>query len=417
MGARLVIEGIAELPLHDGRVPEYLLKRMKALGSLIAKFIIEEYGPDELITRLADPFWFQAFNNVIGMDWDSSGATTVVLYVLKSAFPPSEARVNEVAVLGGKGSDARMVPSEAMLVGDIVDPGELVTTSRLAARVDSTALQDGYSLYIHGVVVSSSGRVLVVQQGMNVARRIARRYHVLVEKPGVFSVDRDPHSGVASQRVSPALNLVAEESSKARQAILEIASSTPTNSLLQDLYKVNRALKRVASLEAYASTLREQLVLEELRVPGEKLKKCPFFYRPVVDVKRVEAVAEAIKQAAPRSFSELLLVQGLGPEALRAIALVADLVYGYEPSFRDPTTHFLEPYLYAYAHGGKDGVPYRVKPRNMDKTIEFFAQVLSEIRAGSAEKRAMLQRLARFASKYKSLLGESAENFDSLLRR
>ncbi|MGC8983248.1 MAG: DUF763 domain-containing protein [Desulfurococcaceae archaeon] len=398
--------GFAELPLHEGEVPEWLMKRMKTLGSLIARFVVEEYGPGELVRRLSDPFWFQAFNNVIGMDWDSSGSTTVVLYVLKSAFPPSGFRDHGVAVLGGKGRDAREVPREAGLLSSALDPGELVKASRLAAKVDSVALQDGYSLYIHGVVVSASGEILVVQQGMNTRLKTARRYHLRVEERGARSLDRDPHSGVASQRIAPALNLVDGESGEARRAILDIVESTPVGSLTQQLYEVNRLLKRAPSLLAYA-TGAPKAPPSEL---AEKVRKCPSFYRPVADVKRVESIAEEIKKQAPREFGELLLVQGLGPEAMRAIALVADLIYGYEPSFRDPTTLLVDPFLYAYAHGGKDGVPYRVRPKDMDKTIEFFARAVDEVRAGDWEKRLLLRNFSRFVRRVVASYGSLARS-------
>lgn len=392
--------GIAELPLHDGHVPEYLLKRMKRLGSLIAKYIVETYGPSELLKRLSDPFWFQAFNNVIGMDWDSSGSTTIVLYVLKSVFRPELYFNTGLAVLGGKGSDARAIPEEARFLGDSVDTKAVVDTSRLAARVDSVALQDGYTLYIHGLLISSSGDVLVIQQGMNLEAKVARRYHIYLEKPGVFKVDSDPHSGVASQLIAPALNLVDEFSREARRAILEIVSSTPTSSLVEQIYEVNRVLRGLPTLDSFtrgASTGTST----ELR---EKVRRCPIFYRLVAEPRRVGEIAEAIKRLAPIEFHELLLIPGVGPETVRAIALVADLIYGVEPSLKDPTTHPLDPFLYAYAHGGKDGVPYRVKPREMDKTIEFFARVIEEVRAESREKELLLKNLSMFVRRvYRSL--------------
>jgi hypothetical protein len=373
---------------------------MKRLGSLIAKYIVETYGPSELLKRLSDPFWFQAFNNVIGMDWDSSGSTTIVLYVLKSVFRPELYFNTGLAVLGGKGSDARAIPEEARFLGDSVDTKAVVDTSRLAARVDSVALQDGYTLYIHGLLISSSGDVLVIQQGMNLEAKVARRYHIYLEKPGVFKVDSDPHSGVASQLIAPALNLVDEFSREARRAILEIVSSTPTSSLVEQIYEVNRVLRGLPTLDSFtrgASTGTST----ELR---EKVRRCPIFYRLVAEPRRVGEIAEAIKRLAPIEFHELLLMPGVGPETVRAIALVADLIYGVEPSLKDPTTHPLDPFLYAYAHGGKDGVPYRVKPREMDKTIEFFARVIEEVRAESREKELLLKNLSMFVRRvYRSL--------------
>ena len=390
--------GIAELPLHNGHVPDYLLRRMKALGALIAKYIVEAYSPEELLKRLSDPLWFQAFNNVIGMDWDSSGSTTVVLYVLKSTFPPVTARESEIVVLGGKGNDAKNLPREASLLPGDFNPGLVVETSRLAAKVDSVAIQDDYTLYIHGVLVSRGGGLLVVQQGMNTSTRVARRYHIYVDDHAVIDCERDPHSGVASMRVSPALNLVEAESRDSRRAIVEIVVSTPVGSLVRDLYAVNRVLKGLPDITGYASTRSFSTASSEIR---DKVSKCPLFYKPITDAKRVAAVAEAIKKEAPQTFRELLLVRGLGPETLRAIALVADLIYGYEPSFKDPTTHPLDPFLYAYAHGGKDGVPYKVRARDVDKTIEFFTRVIDELRAGNREKEILLRNLSVFVQRVK----------------
>lgn len=393
-GLQVAIEGVAELPLHDGHVPRYLMERMKRLGSLIARFVVEEFGPEELVRRLADPLWFQAFNNVIGMDWDSSGSTTVVVYVLKSCFPPILMKEHDVAVLGGKGRDAIGLPSEAAYLEDFLNPSEVVLKSRYAAKVDSVALQDGYTLYIHSLVTASSGQTVVVQQGMNLESRTARRYHILMEPGDIRSLDKDPHSGVASVTTSPALNLVNAESRDARKAVLDIAVSTPVEALMQDIYRVNRILRKLPSLEEF--TARSVHEFSQV-VPSEKIGRCPRFYTPVTDFKRIEAVARAIKQATPREFPELLLIPGLGPETMRAIALVADLIYGYEPSFRDPTTHPLDPYLYAYAHGGKDGVPYKVKPREIDKTIEFFENVINSIKTGEYERKQLLENLSSFA--------------------
>ena len=396
--------GFAELPLHDGYVPEYLLKRMRLLGSLIAKYIIEVYGPRELLLRLSDPFWFQAFNNIIGMDWDSSGSTTVILYILKSAFSPRSLVDYGISVLGGKGSDARSVPEEAQLVSSIIDPSRVIEISKLSARVDSVAIQDGYTLYIHGVLVSESGDVLVVQQGMNIPGKLARRYHILVEKNNTITCEHDPHSGVASMKISPALNMVDVESINSRRAIVEITQSTPIESLIQDLHKVNRLVRSLPELTLFTSkvtpTTSTTSISGNLR---EKFSKCPRFYRPVTDVKRIEKIAELIKKLAPVTFRDFVLIEGLGPETLRALALIADLVYGYEPSFKDPTTHPIDPFLYAYAHGGKDGVPYRIKPKDVDKTLEFFTRIIDSVRAGSREKELLMRNLAKFTMRLKRL--------------
>lgn len=388
--------GFAELPLHDGHVPLFLLERMKKLGGLIARYIVEYYGPRELLTRLSDPLWFQAFNNVIGMDWDSSGSTTIVLYVLKNMFPPSMFRDNEIAVLGGKGRDSRNVVEEARSVGDVVDYNTVIDTSRMAAKIDGVALQDGYTLYIHGLVIDSRGGILVIQQGLNEELGIARRYHIFTSNHPL-TTNRDPHSGVASVRMEPSLNLVDADSLNARRAIVEIVASTPVNSLLQNIGEVNRLLRGEHSILSWSNSGSIS------RKTGARnlIKECPRYYRPVSNIRLMEKIAEEIKERGLREFDELLRVQGIGAESIRALALVADLIYGYKPSLRDPTTSIMDPFIYAYAHGGKDGVPYPIKVEHIDKTIDFFTNLLRDLKTGNKEKEYMLRKLALFASKIK----------------
>lgn len=377
VGTQMTTRGIADLPLHDGRVPYFLLERMKKLGGLIARYIVEVYGPRELLYRLSDPLWFQAFSNVIGMDWDSSGSTTIVLYVLNNTFPPGMLKDNEVAVLGGKGSDSRAVVSEVKAIGSIVDEERVVDASRMAAKIDGVALQDGYNLYIHGLIVDYDGKILVVQQGMNPSLKIARRYHLQPPESSSFTTNIEPHTGVASIRVEPSLNLADAESREARRAIIEIASSTPPGSLVRSLAEVNRRLRGEPSILAWTSSGGLVSGVEERRLAT----LYPRYYRPVANLKLVERIAEELKIRGVLEFDELLRIPGVGAETVRALALIADLIYGYKPSLRDPTTLPLDPFLYAYAHGGKDGVPYPVRVENVDKTIEFFASALEEVKA------------------------------------
>lgn len=236
---------------------------------------------------------------------------------------------------------------------------------------------------------------------MNTSGKLARRYHILVERGNTITCEQDPHSGVASMRVSPSLNMVDSQSTSARRAIVEIVESTPVESLIRDLHVVNRLVRGLPELTLFTGkSVTTSTISSGLR---EKFMKCPRFYRPVTDVRRVEKTAELIKRLAPATFRDLMLVEGLGPETLRALALIADLIYGYKPSFRDPTTHPIDPFLYAYAHGGKDGVPYRIKPRDVDKTLEFFARVVDGVRAGDREKELLVRNLAKFTMRLKRL--------------
>ncbi|MEM4482268.1 MAG: DUF763 domain-containing protein [Desulfurococcaceae archaeon] len=397
------ISGVADLPLHEGRVPEYLLKRMKTLGSIIARLIVDIYGESALLERLADPLWFQAFNNIIGMDWDSSGSTTVVLYVLKNAFKPSEAKDRGIAVLGGKGRDALMILQEVKSLGGRFNLEGIVETSRLAARIDSIGIQDGYALYIQGLITTTSEEFLVIQQGMNISERVARRYHIHLRNLEMVDCEKDPHSGVLSSKIRSSLNMVDDSSRPVRAALMEIVESTPVSSLISDIHEVNRLIKGLPKITSFLRTTTDMIEIQSHGLPvKEKIHRCPIYYRPIIDVKRVATIAEEIKKQCPASFKELMMMEGIGPESLRAFVLVADLIYGYEPSLRDPTTHIFDPFLYSYAHGGKDGIPYKIRAKEVDRTINFFSTFLSELKVARHEKEFLLKNLAKFARRVKS---------------
>jgi len=391
------IEGIAELPLHDGHVPPWLLVYMKKLGKAIVEYIVDEFGPSELVRRLSDPFWFQAFNNVIGMDWDSSGSTTVVIYVLKSFANVDTFKDIGFAVLGGKGSDARKVLEELAKLSRYsnLDTHVLEYVSRLSAKIDSVALQDGYTLYIHSLIVSEDGLWTVIQQGMNLEIKMARRYHI----HGVgrsITVEKDPHSGIACNKMHRVLNLVDEESKDSRRAILDIVSDTEPRKIVEYLHTVNRVLRRVGSLTRWmkSSTKRDESIDEKSLQVRASLN--PRFYRPITDINRIEMVLKKLYEYKPRTFEEMLALRGLGPEAIRALALIADVIYNARPSFRDPVTHPIDPFIYAYAHGGKDGIPFPVRPDLMRQSIEFLRRAIEESKLEEKYRRQALRRLARY---------------------
>ncbi len=381
--------GVAELPLHSGGIPPELIKYMRRLARAIVRIIVDEYGPNEIVRKLSDPLWFQAFSNVIGMDWDSSGSTTVVIYVLKSIAPPSRIDDMGFAVLGGKGADALRTPNEIRELSKYgLDSEYLEYVSRLSAKVDSIALQDGYTLYIHSLIVSKDRSWTVVQQGMNLDLLSARRYHI----HNHITVFRDPHSGVACNYKSIVLNLVDVESSSTRRTILDIVANTSPSALAGKLRYVNRVLSsRDESLAKWLGISDEKV--NEVRM----LKKInPLMYRPIANIDAVKRIFEKLYSYKPATFEELLLTRGLGPEALRALALVADLIYGYRPSFKDPVTHPLDPYIYSYAHGGKDGSPFPVRIDIMKNTIEKLEEIIEESNLESKLKRQALRRLAYF---------------------
>lgn len=379
----------AELILHDGKVPPHLLYYMKRLSHAILSYIYEVFGPDEIVKRVSDPYWFQAFNNVIGMDWDSSGSTTVVIYMLKNFADASSFKDIGIAVLGGKGIDARNIVNEVKKLGDSIDPSYIETISRLGAKIDGVALQDGYTLYIHSIVVSENGLWTTIQQGMNTNAKLARRYHI--HGNSMIRIDGDPHSGIACDNIGLALNLIDREAEQSRKTILEIISSTPYNSLLKDIAYANRVIRGDKGLEQWLS---DKVQSNWKSTQGVEIKEIRHrIYRPVLNIARIEHILKKLNELKPHTFEELLLLKGVGPETIRALALVADVIYHSRPSFKDPVTHPLNPFIYSYAHGGKDGVPYPVRIDLMKQTINFLEEAIQESKLDINTKRRALERL------------------------
>ena len=379
--------GVADLPLHGGRVPRWMLRVMTELAGAIVEYMVEVRGPGSVVSMLSDPYWFQAFNNVIGMDWDSSGSTTVVTGILKTITWRKPWL--GLLVLGGKGGRSRLVPEEAPRAGEIlgIDPGVIVRASRLAARADSAFLQDGYELYHHAVIASSTGDMAVVQQGMNEELGMARRYHVT--RWELF----EPHSAVAGRRASAVLNATASESRRAVKAYIDILGEGPR--------RVSRLLAQATSTLQARPTLLDYLAQRPR--PGREETAAPRggagipVYRPVRPTRSLIMRLEALARDPPATPEELALAPGLGPRAVRALALIADVIYGVPTSTRDPATHPLDPYAYAYAIGGKDGVPYPFDARTARKAIEILREALEAARIGDKTRERALARLRRLA--------------------
>lgn len=389
--------GAAELPLHDGRVPPHLLQFMKRLGKAIAMYIIDVFGPTELVKRLSNPLWFQAFNNVIGMDWDSSGSTTVVLYVLKSFANVFTFNDIGFAIIGGKGLDAKKCGMEIeYLSKHDLDVDRMKRISRLSAKIDSTALQDGYTLYIHSLIISSDNSWTVVQQGMNLSNRMARRYHIYSEK--IVTIEQDPHSGIACNcKAKTILNLVDEKSSKTRKTILDFIKTKPKK-ILNELMIVNRILTKNNSLKQWLNhkTLENCRYCKHDKNIVELIKINPILYKPVTNISRIESALNKIVDKVVENFDELLLINNIGPEFIRALTLIADLIYGDTPSFKDPVTHVIDPFAYSFAHGGKDGVPFPVKFDVMRETIEFLEDAINNSKLDGYLKKRALENLYRY---------------------
>ena len=369
----------AELPLHGGKVPQWMIRIMEGILEKVIELMVEEFGPDEVVRRLSDPFWFQALNNVIGMDWDSSGSTTVTLGLLKSITWRKDLGL---LVLGGKGSKMLKVPEEAGEASERlnVDSEEIVKISKVSAKLDSALLQDGYELYIHHVILSKRTWT-VVQQGMNEAIGFARRYHINKENaPWVKA-----HEAVSGKKHELVLDLSDRKSYGNVKVIVDLSRERPTKlmSLLRQAYM---------AAKGYRTLTGEVIKRPELRV-----------YFPVKPSPQLLKAFERLHNFSPSSPEELLLSPA-GPKVIRALALISHLIYGQEPSFKDPWTHPLDPFVYAYAIGGKDGVPYPFDRETGTKVIEVLREIIEEARLGKKEKMVALRGLRRLVEKLASSL-------------
>ena len=327
------------------------------------------------------------------MDWDSSGSTTVTIGILRQVLEKEELGV---LIVGGKGKMMLRVPDELPRVLDRLGLSdkrieELVTASRISAKVDSSLLQDGYKLYHHAVIVSEDGLWGVIQQGMNIEERLARRYHWLSSKVEDYVVE--PHYGIASNHKGNALNLIAREAEGSRKTILDLAREKPE--------KTSRLIAEASRIIRGDQSILKWLTVNKpsSSVVGYDDRLRILYYRPVKLTKRLLKTLNMLYESQPRDLKELLLIRGVGPETIRALALVSDLIYKEPPSWNDPVTDPLDPFRYAYAFGGKDGIPYPVKREVMMEAIEFLREAIEKARIGDREKLQALKRLRR-------LLGE-----------
>jgi len=351
--------GIANLPLHYGKAPRWLFDRMVKLARGITIAIVADFGAEEMLRRLSHPYWFQAFGCVLGFDWHSSGVTTTLCGALKEAVKGLETDLG-LFVAGGKGKTSRRTPSEIEGWGNSIslDPTPLVYASRMSAKVDSSAVQDGYQLYHHTFLFTTSGSWAVVQQGMNGATRYARRYHWLGETVSNFV--NEPHSAILSEARGQALNLVAGESAPARSTITDIATKEKPHNILAEL-------KRLKTLE-----LPSHHYLSTHDLHPDSLSK----------------ILLSTYDRQPQDFEQLLGLRGVGPKTIRALSLISELVYGVAPSYQDPAR-------YSFAHGGKDGIPYPVDRKTYDQSIELLSKAINKTKLGIREKNEALNRLNR----------------------
>lgn len=360
--------GSADLPLHGGRVPAWLGQRMTKLGAIIAQAIIIEYGREEFLRRLAHPFWFQSFGAVMGMDWHSSGITTSVIGALKRGLAPLSGELG-IHVCGGRGKHSRRTPEELLTVGERtgIDGYALGRASRLVAKVDSAALQDGFDLYLHGFIVTDDGSWVVVQQGMNGDRRQARRYHWLSE--GLESFVNAPHAAIDGRNQGEIVNLSDKRAHASRDRQLDLLAEAGPDGIVREFVRLE------------PQPAAAQAMLPHLVMPNHH------DVRPenVVE-RRLHGALAAAAERGPEDFADLLLVPGVGARTVRALAMVAEVVHGAPCRFSDPAR-------FSLAHGGKDRHPYPVPIKVYDHTIGVMKSAVQKAKLGATEELAALKRL------------------------
>ncbi|MEM5793768.1 MAG: DUF763 domain-containing protein [Candidatus Aenigmatarchaeota archaeon] len=359
--------GIAELPLHYGHVPFWLLVRMKKLGKQIATLVIEEYGKEELLRRVSNPFWFQAFGCVIGHDWHSSGVTTTVCAILKSVIRPEKFGLG---IAGGKGKFSRKTPKEIEKISETLSLSskkmeELKYASRMSAKVDNTAIQCEYPLYHHTFFFTEKSWV-VVQQGMNIQDKTARRYHWISEN--VKSFVEEPHSAICCDiKKENVLDMTAKQSEEARKISVDLVKEGPQK-IRNDFLSIKPIYQK--SLTQFLPFKRKEFFVHVLKMPRNV---------------NWDALKEAY-EFQPKNYEELLGIKGIGPSTVRGLALVSEIIYGSEPSWKDPVK-------YSYAYGGKDGVPKPIERKAMDESIRFLDEILKQAEIEKKEKVEALKRL------------------------
>jgi uncharacterized protein len=338
--------GFADLPLHGGRVPPWLASRMATLGTAITESVLYHYGRPAFLSRLSDPFWFQALGSVMGMDWHSSGITTSVMGALKKGLNPKAHELG-VYICGGRGRQSRNTPDELRDIAHrtSLDGDALVRTSRLTARIDNNAVADGFQIYLHSFVLTSDGDWAIVQQGMNEASRLARRYHW--HSAAVRDFTADPHTAIVGQHAGTIRNLVDRRARPAQDALLTIARADPSRTIA-----AIRRLEMPSHHDVRAADVNE---------------------------KRLGAVLALAHERDVRDFASFLLLEQLGPRTLQSLALIAEVVHGTPTRFEDPAR-------FAFAHGGKDGHPFPVPLKVYDESISVLRRALDSAKLGHSDK-------------------------------
>lgn len=410
--------GYADLPLHTGTVPKWLADRMMRLGTLIIEALVLKYGKKEVLIRLSDPLWFQSLGAVLGMDWHSSGITTSVMYALKRGLN-RRAKELGIVVCGGRGKYSRRTPEELQILADMtgMDGNKLINCSKLAAKVDGTALQDGFQLYQHNFILSDQGDWTVVQQGMNVNEKKARRYHWSSEK--LRSFVENPHTGVTGENQGLILNLTDINASSTRSKILSLTQENPdriirevkkmggSESLQLELFDDTEKNKNQPSNQ---NNLSNEWQKTQILIKNDRNLVMPSHHEiraEDVDLKRLGAVLATAYESENTDFESLLLTPGLGPRTLQSLTLVSEVIYGTPSRFTDPAR-------FSFAHGGKDGHPFPVTTKIYDESIRILGESIEESKMGYSEKSECLYRLEKTA-RYVEENCEPEADFDALI--
>jgi len=373
--------GISTVPLDYGKCPKWLFERMKKLSQGIMLAIREEFGPEEILKRLSNPVWFQSLGCVIGFDWNSSGLTTTTMAALKEGLRGIEKEIG-VFICGGKGKTSRKTPQQIQKWGESLrfpnsKVEKLIYVSKMAAKVDTSCIQDGFQIYSHNLIFSFSGEYAVVQQGMNINARKARRYHWLSHK--IKNLVEEPHSGIIAHTKTQPLNLTAKKSRKNRRISVGLAIDSP-KTFLKDIKLISRGTNSLFKK-------KEKKGFTEL-----ELNNIEFRWHPVIEekfnLKRLEKVIFLAGSEKPQTFEKLLSLPGIGPRTIRALSLVAEIIYGAKPSYEDPAR-------YSFAHGGKDATPFPVDCLTYDKTIELLDKGIRKGKVSLKEKEEARRRLER----------------------
>lgn len=348
---------VTSLPLHGGRAPAWLFDKMKRICGALTEIIIIEYGARELLSRLADPMWFQALGCVVGFDWHSSGLTTTLCGALKESLTTLGDDV-PLAICGGKAKRAIATPQDITRYGERwgIDVSGMISASRLCAKIDNTAVQDGYDLYHHTFIFTREGSWAIIQQGMNGERKDARRYQWLSRDD--LDIMSDPHTGITCDLTHDVLNFVAGDSAKARKASVDFAGEGPDR--MADIWN------------EITLTMPERHYIAPQDINTGRLIK----------------MFRAIHESDPRSFRDLLEIRGVGPRTMSALALVSELVYNSPPSFQDPAR-------FSFAHGGKDGYPFPVDRSTYEHSIDFLKTCVDKAKMGDRDKMDAFRKLSK----------------------